>query len=95
MSENDSLRELAEAGEAVFGTDDEQLLALFEHRCWKGSWLFAAAATAVISLTHISPWWVAGVALLLGWGMNEWEARKIKSLITARKRLHPRFWWQH
>jgi hypothetical protein len=37
MSENDSLRELAEAGEAVFGTDDEQLLALFEHRCWKGS----------------------------------------------------------
>lgn len=74
------LGELADAGEQVLGTDEE-IAHLFEHRCWQGTWLFAGATAATLSLemTEIGYGWVIAAALLLGWFLNEREARRLRA----------------
>jgi hypothetical protein len=83
---DDELRQLAEAGVKVLGTD-EQVLSLFEHHCRNGTWLFvgASASALIIGLTSIEPWWTIGGALFIGWAINEREARKIKAHIRSRE----------
>jgi hypothetical protein len=80
----EKLRKLAKAGIKVLGTNRD-LAQLTEHHCRHGTWLFvgAAAAAIIVSLTPIGPWWTSGVAVLVGWGINEWEARKIRARVVC------------
>jgi hypothetical protein len=86
-SENDWLeeqRKLAEAGVKILGTNRD-LAHLTEHHCRHGTWLFIGAAIAALTVryTPLGPWWVCGIAILIGWGINEWEARKIRSRVVC------------
>jgi hypothetical protein len=80
----DKLQKLAEAGVKVLGTNKD-LAHLSEHHCRHGTWFFAGATAAAIavSFTPIGPWWAIAIAVLIGWGMNEWEARKIKARVIC------------
>jgi hypothetical protein len=37
----------------------------------------------MVSFTAIGPWWTSGIAVLIGWGINEWEARKIRARVVC------------
>ena len=87
MAEDDplkGLRELAEAGEKVFGPEENQR-SLFEHHCRPGNRL-AMGGWAALALSYFTHWPVWVLALLMmaaGWVANEHEERKIHVRLRA------------
>lgn len=83
--DNDGLKKLADAGVEVLG-DDERIAPLFEHHCRNGTWLFigATGALALASLASIGFGWIVAIALVVGWAINEREARKIRAKTRER-----------
>jgi hypothetical protein len=87
MSKDDplrELRELAEAGERVFGPEEKQR-SLFTHHCRPGNWLCFGAwpAIAATYYLHWPSWVLFVVALAAGWVANEWEERTIQKRLRA------------
>lgn len=81
----DGLKKLADAGVEVLG-DDEKIAPSFEHHCRNGTWFFlgATGALALANLTPITVGWIVAIALVVGWAINEREARKTRAQVRKR-----------
>jgi hypothetical protein len=70
------LRELAEAGEQVFGAGSAPRVVAPQLR--SGSWVFCGggAALGLQALLHLSPGWILAALFVAGWALNEDERRR-------------------
>ncbi len=84
----DSLKELAEAGEAVMG----DTAWLNEPAARPGNWLVIGAIAAIVPLVvfHWSWWLTLIIAFVAGYFANERERRQIIKRLEARERLRLR-----
>lgn len=86
LSPDDEFRKFAAAGASVLGDSAE----ITAHKCRHGNWLFygmAGAAILAFGLQQlgISPLWLIGLGLIVGWLMNEREHKRIKREIADRR----------
>ncbi len=86
LAPDDGLRRMAVAGAAVLGDSAE----LTAHKCKQGDYFFyGMAAASILTLLlirlQISPLWMIGIGLLVGWYLNTRELARIKSEIALRR----------
>jgi hypothetical protein len=88
LDHDDNLRTLAVARASVFGDSAE----LTVHRCKQGERFFYGMAIAAILSAGLalisfplSPLWLIALGLLVGWFLNEYERKRIRKTIAARR----------